>query len=465
MRLFLLLGLLLCCSSICAGLPETPQFRLVTVADGLPSSTLYAITQDKKGYLWIASKDGLARYDGVGYKTYRYAPGDGNSLPGNVVQALHVDKRDQLWIAVEGQGVSRLNPERTEFTHYRKSTHPKLGSDDIWAMTSTSDGSLWLGTYGGGLHRMDANGAIKRFMPDKNDDNSLPSETIVSLAVDTQDRLWIGTTNGLCVWNGKSFSRIKTVDPVSSFIMQLVGDVDGSVWVGTRNGLLHLSADGYQIGNTLLPGNIISGLWQDKHGAIWFSNRTLVFQWQNGQLLSYVPDNQMPARIYGVFEDHEGGFWFPTEDRGLLRLAAGWRNFSVFKHHSKDISSLSNAIVFSASEAEESYAWLVTKTGLDKINLSNGSVERVLINAQNWTTQLWSVLQTRDGAVWLGHSKGMVRLNRKEDLITHLNSDGNVANTLPGGVRLLIQTKDGLLWSASYGGGIQAHDQAGRSRP
>ncbi|MGH8050003.1 MAG: two-component regulator propeller domain-containing protein [Arenimonas sp.] len=442
-------------------MPETPQFRLVTVADGLPSSTLYAITQDKKGYLWIASKDGLARYDGVGYKTYRHAPGDENSLPGNVVQALHVDSRDQLWIAVEGQGVSRLNAERTELTHYRKSTHPQMGSDDIWAMTSTSDGSLWLGTYGGGLHRMDASGTIKRFMPNKNDVNSLPSDTIVSLAVDTQDRLWIGTTKGLCVWNGKSFSRIKTVDPVSNFIMQLISDKDGSVWVGTRNGLLHLSADGYQVGNTLLSGNIISGLWQDKHGAIWFSNRTLVFQWQNRQLLSYVPDTQIPARIYGVFEDHEGGFWFPTEDRGLLRLPAGWRNFSVFKHDNENIRSLSNAIVFSASEAGTDHAWLVTKTGLDKINLSSGDIERVLTDTQNWTTQLWSTLQAHDGSIWLGHSKGVVRINTNAKAASHLISDGNAAKTLPGGVRLLIQTKDRLLWSASYGGGIQAHDEAG----
>ena len=214
MRLLLLLGLMLCCSSIFAGLPETPQFRLVTVADGLPSSTVYAVTQDKKGYIWIASKDGLARYDGVGYKIYRYAPGDANTLPGNVVQALHVDKHDQLWIAVEGQGVSRLNAERTEFTHFRKSTHPELGSDDIWAITSTADGNLWFGTFGGGLNRMGPDGKIKHFMPDKNDVNSLPSDTIVALAVDTQDRLWVGTTNGLSVWNGQSFLRIKTVDQV-----------------------------------------------------------------------------------------------------------------------------------------------------------------------------------------------------------------------------------------------------------
>ncbi|MEO6173029.1 MAG: two-component regulator propeller domain-containing protein, partial [Arenimonas sp.] len=219
MRLCLLLGLVLYCSRVLAGLPETPQFRQFTVTDGLPSSTLYAVTQDKKGYLWIASKDGLARYDGVGYKIFRYAPGDDNALPGNVVQALHVDARNQLWVAIEGQGVSRMNAERTDFTHFRRSTRPEMGSDDIWAMTSTRDGTMWLGSYGGGLHRMDSAGRITRFMPNKNDENSLPSDTILSLVADTNDRLWIGTTKGLCVWDGKKFTRVSPDGLRDAFVL------------------------------------------------------------------------------------------------------------------------------------------------------------------------------------------------------------------------------------------------------
>jgi len=463
MRLCLLFGLLLFCPKVFASLPETPQFRQLTVADGLPSSTLYAITQDKKGYLWIASKDGLARYDGVGYKTYRYAPGDDNALPGNVVQALHIDSRDQLWLAMEGHGVSRLNAERNDFSHIRKSTHPALGSDDIWAIASTPDGGIWLGSYGGGLHRMDELGRIKRFMPVKNDPNSLPSDTVLSLTVDAKNRLWIGTTKGLCFWNGKDFVRIHADKVLDSYVMQLIGDADGGVWAGTLRGLVHVSAAGRQIGEVLLPGKPITGLWQDKQGAVWFSDGPSIYQWRDGQLLSYVPDSQTRAKVYGVFEDHEGGFWFPTEDRGLLRLPAGWRNFSVFRHQSNDVHSLSGVVVNAASQMNADNAWLVNDAGgLDKINLATGRIERVLDSKQTSAPLLWSVLQTRDGSVWMGHSNGMMRFDPDSGVIKHFPRGEGPQDTLPGAVRLLMQTKDGLLWSASYGGGIQARDETGK---
>jgi signal transduction histidine kinase/ligand-binding sensor domain-containing protein/CheY-like chemotaxis protein len=462
MRLCLLLGLLLCCSSASAGLPETPQFRQMTVADGLPSSALYAVVQDKKGYLWIASKDGLARYDGIAYKIYRYAPGDENALPGNVVQALYVDKKDQLWIAMEGQGLSRLNAERTDFVHFRKSTHPEITSDDIWAITSTIDGDLWFGTYGGGLNRMAADGKIKRFMPEKNDPHSLPSDTVLSLATDSKGRLWIGTTKGLCLWDGQKFTTITTNSVLNIFIMQLIGDTDGSIWAGTRKGLVHLSAQGQQIGDVFAAGKMITGLWQDKQGAVWFSDGPNIFQWRDRQLLSYTPDSQTPAKIYGVFEDHEGGFWFPTEDRGMLRLPAGWRNFSVFRHQEEG-ESLSGMAVLATAEANQNEAWVVSLGGgLDKINLSKGDVEPVLRDIKTWTQRLWSVLQTRDGIVWLGHSNGLASFNPTDGVLRRSASGVGGQHALPGAVRLLIQTKNGLLWSASYGGGIQARDETGR---
>lgn len=463
MRLGLMCVLLLMCSTVLASLPETPQFRQLTVADGLPSSTLYAITQDKKGYLWIASKDGLARYDGVGYKTYRYAPGDDNALPGNVVQALHIDSSDQLWLAMEGHGVSRLNAERNDFSHFRKSTHPALGSDDIWAIASTQDGSIWLGSYGGGLHRMDALGQIKRFMPVKNDVNSLPSDTVLSLAVDRKNRLWIGTTKGLCLWNGKDFVRIHADKVLDTYVMQLIIDADGSVWAGTLQGLVHLSATGQKMGEVLLPGEPITGLWQDKQGAVWFSDGPTIYQRRDGQLLSYVPDSQTRAKVYGVFEDHEGGFWFPTEDRGLLRLPAGWRNFSVFRHESNQQNSLSGAVVHAVSQRDADNAWLVNDAGgLDNINLATGHIERVFGSKETSVPLLWSVLQTRDGSVWLGHSNGMMRFDPGAGVIRHFPRGSGQQDTLPGAVRLLIQTNDGLLWSASYGGGIQARDESGK---
>ena len=91
-----------------AALPETPLLRSYGVSDGLPSSSVNAIAQDSRGYLWLATDDGLARYDGVGFRVWRHDPADPGSLPGNLVQALHVDAQDRVWVAIEGQGFALL---------------------------------------------------------------------------------------------------------------------------------------------------------------------------------------------------------------------------------------------------------------------------------------------------------------------------------------------------------------------
>jgi signal transduction histidine kinase/ligand-binding sensor domain-containing protein/CheY-like chemotaxis protein len=463
MRFYWMVLLWLICAPSLARLPETPQFRQHTVADGLPSSTLYGITQDKKGFLWIATKDGLARYDGVGYKIYRYSPGDDNSLPGDVVQALHVDAKDQLWVSTEGQGLSRFDIDRNNLTHFRKSTHPEMASDDIWAITSAPNGDLWFGGYGGGLNRMDKAGRIQRFVSDPQRPNTLIDNIILSLSFDKKGRLWVGTTKGVCVWDGKRFTDMGTDPTLESYAWQLLHDADGTVWVGTRKGLLHMSAEGEKIGDTILPGKIITGLWQDKQAAIWFSDGPNVFQLRDHKLLKYTPNKQVPAKIFGIFEDHEGGFWFPTEDQGLLRLPAGWRNFSVFQHDPYNENSLSGEFIRYAVEADPGHAWLVSKDGgLDKINLETGIVSRMLSSRGIWAKRFWAVAETRDNAVWIGHSDGMTRIDARIGTIKQFKNGRAPQDTLPGPVNLMIQARDGLLWSSSYGGGIQARSETGR---
>jgi hypothetical protein len=152
--------------------------RAWTVEQGLPHGTVRGVAQTADGYLWLATPDGLARYDGVGFHIWRNVPGDADSLPGNNIQALHIDARDRIWIATEAGGLSVLDAQRRHFRHYRMADAPRIGSDDTWAIASR-DGAVWFGTYGGGLHRLDRDGRITRYMPDDADPRSLPADTVL----------------------------------------------------------------------------------------------------------------------------------------------------------------------------------------------------------------------------------------------------------------------------------------------
>ncbi|MBO7942098.1 hypothetical protein JTP77_040305, partial [Streptomyces sp. S9] len=162
---------------------------------------------DHAGYLWLATTDGLARYDGVGMKVWRHVPGDPASLPGNDLTLVNVDDRDRIWVAAEGRGLSMMDVRREGFVHYRRAEHPQIGSDDTFTVASRN-GEVWFGTYGGGLHRIDRNGRIERFMPKDGDPRSLPSPTVLTLSYDARGDLWAGTFKGLARWTGHDFERI-----------------------------------------------------------------------------------------------------------------------------------------------------------------------------------------------------------------------------------------------------------------
>ncbi|TWH06322.1 ligand-binding sensor domain-containing protein, partial [Pseudoxanthomonas taiwanensis] len=142
MRLLWLCLLLALSGALRAAVPELPRFRVLGPGDGLPSAMVPAIARDHDGYLWVATWDGLARYDGVGFRVWQHDPEDPASLPGNLIQALYVDGRNRIWVASEGGGVSVMDT-----SHYRSATHPELESDDVFTITGRGD-EVWLGTFG-----------------------------------------------------------------------------------------------------------------------------------------------------------------------------------------------------------------------------------------------------------------------------------------------------------------------------
>ena len=224
-------------AAVHAALPETPLFRTYGVAEGLPSSSVNALAQDSRGYLWLATDDGLARYDGVGFRVWQHDPADPGSLPGNLVQALHVDARDRVWVAIEGQGFAMLEPDGMHFRQFRHANTPAMGEDDVFAFASTPDGALWFGTFGGGLYRMDAHGSLKHFQHADADPRSLPDTNVLSLTVDTHGELWVATTAGAAHWNGRGFERVDAPGLAGAMVYAITAEPGGRLWFSAKSGL------------------------------------------------------------------------------------------------------------------------------------------------------------------------------------------------------------------------------------
>lgn len=446
--------------------PETPQFRQVGVADGLPSSGITGLALDRDGYLWISTRDGLARYDGVGYRIFRHTPGDAAALPGNFAQTVFVDAGNRIWVGVEGQGLSVLDADRRSFRQFSHATRPLMTSDDVWAIASTPDGSLWFGTFGGGLYRLDAQERLTRFLPSPGNPNSLPAENVLALAVDSRGDLWAGTTKGLARWTGKGFETITAASLSGTTVFSLSAESDGSLWIGTDQGLDRRFADGrieQPAWRSQLPDIGVTSVLRDREGTRWITTLRGLARERDGRIDTLKTSPAGGRSMVVSLEDEEGGLWFASDHDGLLRLPAGWRHFAVFGKGDGE-NNLSNVPVRGSALGRDGRVWLVGDGGfIDRLDPDSGRIEHVIdATAALPDRRLRSVLERTDGSLWLGHTQGLSRLDRRSGTMRHWRIGEGEQPLLPGPVQLMTESADGLLWLASYGGGLQARDRDGR---
>jgi len=462
MRHLLVLVLWLSCSCAGAAVPQLPQFRSLTVEDGLPSGMVNGIAQDRDGYVWMATKDGLARYDGLEFKIYRYAPGDASSLPGNAVLAVHVDAGNRIWVGIEGRGLSMLDVDRRAFRNVPLAAG-KVAVEDIWAIASTPDGALWLGTFGNGLYRIGSDGKPRQFLPREGDASSLPDANVLSLAVDDKGVLWVGTTSGLAHWTGSNFAKTDPAKLSSPVIFGISQDQDGSLWVGTEAGLEHRLADGQwqrpewrsQLSD---PG--VYAVLNDADGMRWIVTRRGLDRLRDGKVMSV----RAGVGFLAAIADHEGGLWFASSSIGVMRLPAGWRHFSVLQGQPGQPDALANVVIKGMAPGRSGQVWLVGGNGaVDRFDPGTGRVEHVLGEADGLPVpRLSSVFEDHAGNVWIGYLHGLARYEPKTRRLAHWRTGSGEHPTLMGPLKHIVESDDRVVWVASEGGGLQGRDADGK---
>ena len=444
--------------------PETPRPRMVGVAEGLPSSNVNGLARDRDGYLWLATSDGLARYDGVEVRTWRHDPDAGGSLPGNYVTAVHVDRQDRVWVAVEGRGLSMLDGERHSFAHYRRATHAAMGSDEVWALASHGD-ALWFGTYTGGLHRLSAAGRITRHVPRGGDARSLPADTVLALEPDSEGRLWVATTRGLAYWTGRDFERVPLPGPSPTPVVYSVSALADGLWVGAATGVFRRDAQGRWHAPAWSPmfaaPNGVFDVVEDGEGGHWIAAARQLWRRASGAVPEPVPlDTHGPVRpVFQLLAQDRGGLWVPVAGSGLGYLRPGWRRIA---RYAQDEGGLSDAL-YRAVVPDGDGAWLIGHAGgIDRLDADgqvdplDGAVRKVLEGVQPMSAALGD-----DGNLWLGQRSGLVRLDPRTGTVRRWRL-GDADAPLDGALLQLARAPDGMLWAAFAGAGLQQRDSAGR---
>ncbi|WP_240126668.1 hybrid sensor histidine kinase/response regulator [Thermomonas alba] len=456
-RFALLLWLACACACAWAAAPERPRFRITGPAQGLPSTEIKALVRDADGYLWIGTTDGLARHDGVDMRVWRHDPDVADGLPGNNVQALLVDARNQIWVAVEGEGVSVLDAAREHFRHLRKADHPQLGSDDVWAMARQGD-AVWLGTYDGGLTRVAADGGMRHYGVDA----GLPAPTVLALAVDADGVLWVGTTEGLARQRGDRFEPVNLPEAEGlALVYGLSAQRDG-LWVGSSQGVWR-RAEGRWTQPAWSPmfqrPNAMMAIVTDAQGDHWIGSQRGL--WYQHQARPPVPvplgGPAIPRAIGALLGEKGNALWVPVFGRGLGYLRSDWRQMAVYQGVE---DGLNGAMYRALGKARDGGVWLGGLGGVIEHMAPDGSLSALpdAVLERLRSVKPAAVAEDADGRLWIAHRGGLIRI--VGETVTEWTAEDAQAPVPVGQIGFVRLARDGRLWLAAVGGGVQQRDPA-----
>nr|WP_228114484.1 ATP-binding protein [Stenotrophomonas sp. MYb238] len=464
MCLLLLSGL---AAPAAAEVPVTPQPRRLGVADGLPSANINAFAEDRLGYLWLASHDGLARFDGRNYRIWRAEDG----LRDNLIWSLHVDAGNRLWFGTQNAGLGMLSADRRSFRFFDSATYPQIGSNTVWSVASTPDGSVWFGTPTAGLHRLAADGTIQRFMPVAGQHDSLPSASIAYLAVTADGVLWVGSKGGLARWTGTGFAREGEAALPSPRINGLKVDGGQRLWIATNGGGVVRHRDGRferKEWPGAAPGAVLNVLQYASDGNYWLDTLQGLGRSRDGAAVSNVPLYSAQERGLvkpnwsTAYEDRDGGLWFASTNAGLWHLSPNWRQFSVLTRHLDDPASLRNPYALAMAASASGGIWVVgTRGALDRFDPASGAVEHHLqpVDGIHWPQ---SVAEDAQGRVWIGSLDTLVRYDPRDGAVRRWRHDDAADAAMVGDGDIVRICDGGRIWIYSEDGGIQQRDAEGR---
>jgi ligand-binding sensor domain-containing protein/signal transduction histidine kinase len=481
----LLIGLF--CVSVVAQTPKL-SFTHLSVADGLSHADVRAIAQDRQGFMWFGTwLGGLNRYDGYTFKVYKHDDQDDRSLGCDSIYALHVDRAGVLWVATN-DGVDRYDRDTDSFVHYRHRANDPTSLPAYAAgfLVEDESGTLWVGSAGG-LSRLDrTSGRFFSYRLNPNDRTSSGGTDVRSVCLDaTTGLLWVGTWHeGVSVLDRSTgrFTRYKSNpnDPASlssDDIWDISQDRTGSLWISTNIGLNRFDRQTHTFfryrhdprNPASLSDDYVTMTYEDRAGRFWVAtnNGLNLMDRAHGTFTRYLHDPNDSSSLssnvvnaHALYADASGALWIGMRSTGVDRLAGGPERFTTYRHNSQDAKSPGNNVV-TALEIDSSGAlWIGTEAGLDRFDgqtfahySANPNDPRRLSPGPERV-----VAQDSHGTVWTGtYGGGLDRLEGQ--YARHFRHDprnsDSPANDL---ISTLVADAKGGLWIAVHGKGMDYFD-------
>jgi len=430
---------------VCLALPQSIQsqdaenirFSHITVEDGLSHHETLFVFQDSQGFMWFGTKHGLNKYNGMRVTPFFNRTESPNSLGGNFTHWIHEDQAGNMWIATWGDGISRYNPQTGSFTnYYHEENDPQsLDSDFVWSLFIDSKGLVWAATDNGFSKLNPMTGSCVNFHLGPQNPNSLSNVTVSRIQEDNQGMLWISTYGG---------GLIKFDPNTETFIRYQ-----------------HRQGDP----QSLSSDNLWSVFIDSKH-RIWIASEQglNIFDPETEKFTSYQHDENDPNSLSSntvtfINEDHLGRLWLGTFGGGLNCFHPEQKTFSHYHHNPHDPYSISNDIIMSITEDTAGTLWVATYGGIDKWDPGENQFQHFRNDPSNpndlSSAEVNSIYQDTGGSLWIGTSSGLNRANAaRSGFVHYLHDEDDPASISANDIRAIGQDQRGDLWIGTHGAGL-----------
>lgn len=476
------------------------KFSHFSSKDGLPQNSVLGIYQDDKGFLWVGTDDGLARFDGFQFKTYRHNRPDSTSLSSNVIRAITAGINNYLWIGTEGGGISVFDPQTELFHKYlgEKNNGTKITSKKISSLLLDNSGNIWIGTQGNGLYKLISPksefSSITEYLdhikvvPFNSENSNLQDDKIWNIYQGASGKVYVGTLDGGAYYFDEQTLKFiplqiaaasENITSVKSFLE----DSSGRLWVGTeKNGLWVKEQGSMAFTLVNLPAspssfgqlNInITTLREVGNKQLWVGTlgSGLYILNKDNQVINHFEDDPSDPysingnSVYTSFEDRRGNIWLGMySGEGLNKVSPNQQQFEHFRYDPRENVGLSSKMVKTILKDKNENLWIGLFNGGINI-LPKGSSSFQYFTAKPYGElsyiHVQTIVQGKDETVWIGTDGGGInKVTIPSTKVEYIeNEPGNPESLSKNEVWAIAIDTAGMVWvGMANGGGLNRID-------
>ncbi len=455
------------------------SFKRYSIEDGLSNATVTAVAQDSTGIMWFGTEDGLNRFDGYAFTTYRHIIGDSASIVSGDIRAAVCDRSGRLWIAT-ASGLDQYDRTRDRFVHFRNFAADKYSHTPapLTSLMLDRGDTLWIGSLGGGLLCFDMkSGVTSEFRHEPANPHTIVSDSIRSLYAAHGGRIWVSFyTSGISIYERASntFSNFITEvpdaqEPSQAQITSMCEDREGKIWFASStdglfrfdDSLRQLLHYGHDPEDPQTSSDVSAlALATDARGNFWIGTSSAGidrFNFSDNSFSHYPSsprDVSTPGsnRILVLSVDRTGSLWAGTWRGGISVYHPYRQKFSRIYSIPGSANGLSDNSVRAICDDDSGNVWIGTETGgLNRYTPETDSIiffrHEITGKGSLSSNHVSALLYARNGNLWVGTDNGLDLFDRaRSQFMHHLHISGDSTTLSSSEITAIFEEETGVLW-------------------